>query len=104
MPEIHGVDAMLTFLQAHFAAFPDWHERIELMIANDDKVAYITTGAGTHTGPMGDVPPTGKKVEVVNYITQRIHDGRIAETWVGWDNLAVLVQLGLFPPPGGDGE
>lgn len=99
MPEIRGVEAMLTFLQAHFTAFPDWREEIELMIAEDDKVAYITTGTGTHTGPMGDIPPTGKKIEVVNYVVQRIENGKIAETWVGWDNLVVLMQLGLFPTP-----
>lgn len=104
MEEIRGIDAMLNFLQAHFTAFPDWHEEIDLMIAEGDKVAYITTGTGTHTGPMGDIPATGKPVEVVNYILQRIEGGKIAETWVGWDNLAVLAQLGLFPSPSGDGE
>ncbi len=100
MPELHGLEPMLAFLQATFTAFPDWHEEIELMIAEGDKVAYITTGTGTHTGPMGDIPPTGKQVKVVNYIVQCIENGKIAETWVGWDNLAVLAQLGLFPPPG----
>lgn len=98
MPELRGADAMLTFVEAHLSAFPDWHEQIDLMVAEDDKVAYITTGIGTHTGPMGNIPPTGNKVEVVNYIVQRIEDGKIAETWIGWDNLAVLTQLGLFPP------
>jgi hypothetical protein len=29
----------------------------------------------------------------------RIEAGNIAELWVTWDNLAGLVQLGLFPPP-----
>ncbi|MFQ5570572.1 MAG: ester cyclase [Rhodothermales bacterium] len=104
MPENRGVETMLAFLQAHFTAFPDWREEIELMIAEDDKVAYITIGTGTHTGPMGDIPPTGNKVEVVNYIIQRIENGRIAETWVGWDNLAVLLQLDLFPPPGANSK
>lgn len=103
MPEIRGVEEMLIFLEDAFTAFPDWHEEIDLMIAEGDKVAYITTGTGTHMGPMGDIPPTGKRVEVVNYIIHRIHDGKIAETWIGWDNLAVLVQLGLFPPPEADG-
>lgn len=99
-PEIRGVEAMLDFLRANFAAFPDWHEEIELMIAEDDMVAYITTGTGTHTGPMGDIPPTGRTIEVTNYIVQRIANGKIAETWIGWDNLAALTQMGLFPPPG----
>ena len=104
MEEIRGVEAMLNFVQSHLEAFPDWHEEIDLMIAEGDKVAYITTGTGTHLGPMGDVAPTGKRMEVVNFIVQRIENGKIAETWIGWDNLAALRQLGLFPPPGGDGE
>lgn len=104
MPEIRGVEAMMGFLRAHLTAFPDWHEEIDLMIAEGDKVAFLTTGTGTHTGPMGDVPATGKTVEVVNYIIHRIESGKIAESWVGWDNLTVLVQLGLLPPSGGDGE
>lgn len=99
MPEIRGVEDMLSFLKDMFAAFPDWHEEIELMIAEGDKVAYITTGVGTHIGPMGDIPATGKRIELTNYIIQRIEDGKIAETWVGWDNLAALAQLGLVPPP-----
>jgi hypothetical protein len=36
----------------------------------------------------------------------RIAEGKIVETWVTWDNLAALSQLGLFPAgdeaPGGD--
>jgi hypothetical protein len=28
----------------------------------------------------------------------RIEDGKIAETWVTWDNLVGLTQLGLWPP------
>jgi len=97
MEEIRGIEQMVEFLKAHFTAFPDWQEKIDLMIAESDYVAYITTGTGTHTGPMGDIPPTGNKMEVVNYIIQRIEDGKIAETWVGWDNLAALRQLGLMP-------
>lgn len=99
MPEIRGREAMLDFVKEHLAAFPDWHERIDLMIAEGDKVAYITTATGTNTGAMAGAPPTGRTVEVVNYIVHRIENEKIAETWVGWDNLVVLMQLGLFPGP-----
>ena len=98
MEEIRGIEAMLEFLRFNFTAFPDWHEEIELMLAEGDLVAYITTGTGTHTGPLGDIPATGKSIEVTNFIVQRLSGGRIAETWIGWDNLAVLSQLGLLPP------
>lgn len=96
MPEIRGIDQMLQFLRGSFTAFPDWHEEIELMLGEGDRVAYVTTGTGTHTGPLGDIPPTGKRIEVTNHVVQRIEDGKIAETWIGWDNLAVMKQLGLL--------
>jgi predicted ester cyclase len=94
MPEIRGVDQMLQFLEEQFAIFPDWHEEIELMIAEGPYVACVTRGSGTQLGPMGDAPATGKKIEIVNFIFHRIDDGRIAETWIGWDNLAAMTQLG----------
>jgi predicted ester cyclase len=50
------------------------------------------------TGPMGEFPPTGKSVESKFISIFRIEEGRIAELWVEWDNLAMFTQLGLFPP------
>jgi C-1 hydroxylase len=99
-PEMRGAEPMVAWLRTQFAAFPDWHEEIELMVAEGDKVAYISTGTCTHTGPLGELPPTGKSMEIVNFVVQRIADGKIAETWIGWDNLAALTQLGLLPGPG----
>lgn len=103
-PEIDGPDQMVEFVRAQLTAFPDWHEEIELMIAEGDKVALITRGTGTQTGPMGDIPATGRRMEVMNYIIQRLENERVAETWIGWDNLTVLMQLGLYPPAAGASE
>lgn len=97
MPEIRGIEQMLEFLRGSFATFPDWHERIELMLGEGDKVAYVTTGTGTQTGPMGGIPPTGRTIEVTNHVIQRIENGKISETWITWDNLAAMRQLGLVP-------
>jgi predicted ester cyclase len=69
------------------------------MIARGDKVAYVLTMKGIQTGPMGDLPATGKEFTLVNIIIQRMEEGKVAETWVSWDNVAFLSQLGDFPPP-----
>ena len=98
MPEIRGIEQMLEFLREIFATFPDWHEEIELLVAEGPYVACITRGTGTQRGPMGDLPPTGKTIEIMNFIFHRIEDGKIAETWIGWDNLAAMAQLGVLPP------
>jgi hypothetical protein len=33
----------------------------------------------------------------------RLSEGRVAEMWVTWDNLSMLMQLGHWSPPGGQG-
>lgn len=99
MQEITNKEIFLNFIETHFTAFPDWNEKIEFMVAEDDKVAFITTGTGTNTGNMGDMPATGKSVNIQNFIVHRIdNNNKIAETWVLWDNVAFLSQLGLYPP------
>ena len=62
-------------------------------------VAYVTTTTGIHTGPMGDLPASGKEFMLKNIVIQRIENGKVAETWISWDNVAMPTQLGFFPPP-----
>jgi predicted ester cyclase len=47
---------------------------------------------------MGPYPATGKRLELDVAGMHRIADGKIAESWLIWDNLTGLTQLGLFPP------
>ena len=61
------------------------------------------TFAGTHTGslllPDGrDLAPTGKRIEVRGMEYCRVNDeGELTVNTLYYDNLAVLVQLGLVP-------
>ena len=97
--EIKDKDTFLTFVKVHLKAFPDWKEKIEFMIAEGDKVALLTTGTGTNSGKIGELDPTGKSVNVQNMTVHRIDENdHIAETWILWDNVAFLSQLGLYPP------
>lgn len=86
--------------ESFWASMPDQRITIEMMIAEGDKVAVYATYSGTLTGPMGEFPPTGKSMESKFISIFRIEEGRIAELWVEWDNLAMLTQLGLLPPEG----
>jgi len=98
--ELEGTEEFLAFIQEFITAVPEYQDTITQMIAQGDKVAYVSTMRGVQTGPMGDLPATGKEFTLVNIIIQRLENGKIAETWVSWDNVAFLSQLGLFPPPG----
>ena len=101
LQEIRGTEKFVAFLEGFIAGAPGYEDVLSQMIAQGDRVAYVSTMSGTHTGPMGGLPPTGKAFTVVNIVIQRLEDGKIAETWVSWDNVAMLSQLGLFPPPAG---
>lgn len=98
LQEMHGSEQLKAFVGDFISAVSDFSETIDVIMADSDKVAYVTTMTGTQTGPMGELPASGKTFECVNIIIQRFEDGKIAETWVSWDNVAMLSQLGFFPP------
>ena len=52
---------------------------------------------GTNTGPLGDIPPSGKPIEMTIMQFMRIEDGRIAEEWESFNMLSLLQQIGALP-------
>ena len=99
LQELHGTDEFLAFLEEFVAAVPSYTDTLSQMMADGDQVAYVSTMTGVQTGPLGDLPATGKEFTLVNIIIQRLENGKIVETWVSWDNVAFLSQLGLMPEP-----
>jgi len=97
--ELHGTDQFKAFIADFLTAVPDCNDSVLFVIAENDMVAYVTKMTGTQTGPMGELPASNKEFTLTNIVIHRIEDGKIAETWVSWDNVAMLTQLGFFPPP-----
>lgn len=97
--KVESLDDMVVFLKEWYQAFPDATVETHMMAAEGDLVAVHITFAGTHKAPMGDISATGKRMESETFGFHRLKDGKIVETWVTWDNVAILKQLGLFPPP-----
>jgi predicted ester cyclase len=80
-------------------AFPDYRLTIEEQIAEEDKVATVWSGSGTHQGewesPAGSIAPTGREVRWLGTTTLRISEGKISDVIVtSWDHLGILQQLG----------
>jgi steroid delta-isomerase-like uncharacterized protein len=96
--QVNSREEFKKLQESFLVSMPDQQITIEMIIAEGDKVAVYATYSGTLTGPMGEFPPTGKSVESKFISIFRIEEGRIAELWVEWDNLAMFTQLGLFPP------
>ena len=97
--QVNSREEFKKLQESFLASMPDQKITIKMLIAEGDKVAAYAIYSGTLTGPMGEFPATGKSMESKFLTIFRIEEGRIAEIWVEWDNLAMLTQLGLFPPP-----
>ena len=80
-------------------AFPDLHCTVEDEIIQDDKIAAHWTMRGTHKGPFLGNSPTNKSIVVQGLIYARIENGQVIENWILIDQMSMLQQLGLVPPP-----
>lgn len=98
-PPVRSREQFIELQESFLVSFPDQKVTIQRLVAEDDYVAGLATYSGTNSGPMGDFAATGRTVESPFLALFRIEDSRIVELWVEWDNLAILQQLGLFPPP-----
>ena len=63
------------------SAFPDWHEEIVELVAEDGTVAGRFRCSGTHLGEFLGNPPTGKRMEVEEVFFLRAEDGRFVDFW-----------------------
>ncbi|HWU37535.1 MAG TPA: ester cyclase, partial [Candidatus Acidoferrum sp.] len=82
------------------AAFPDFHNTIEELIAEGDKVVARLTYRGTHRGHLFGIVPTGRQVVYSGIAIFRIAGGKIVDGWVIGDTLALMQQLGAVPVMG----
>jgi len=78
--------------RAFFKGFPDYHETIENIIAEGDKVWIREKVTGTHTGEYHGIATTGKKNAVTSVIILRIVDGKVAE-WREFADFPSLLEL-----------
>jgi len=83
-------------LETFYAAFPDYHHRIEDLIAEGDKVVLRVVDLATHNKDFGGLPATGKKISISAMYVCRFMDGKIAEAWMEADLLGFYQQIGVI--------
>jgi len=98
-----GKAACAAFFGSWFTAFPDARVEVLAVYIVDDVTVEEGKFMGTHNGvlhgPMGDVPPTGRSVEVDYIQVLRFRDGKHVSFNLMFDRLMMLEQLGLIPTP-----
>ncbi len=68
---------------------------IEDFIAEGDKVVCRFTASGTHQGKFMGIPPTEKRVTIMEICIYRIIGGKIVECWGLFDQMGLMQQLGV---------
>jgi ketosteroid isomerase-like protein len=96
-----GKAACAAFFGGWFVAFPNARVEVEAVHIVDDVAVEEGTFTGTQNGvlhgPMGDIPPTGRSVEVDYIQILRFRDGKHVSFNLMFDRLTMLEQLGLVP-------
>jgi len=103
--QLKGIAAIRQFTQGWFQGFPDAKLRTDRYIEAGDTIVQEGVFIGTHTGvfptPMGDIPPTGKRVEGGFADVYVFKDGKIINDHLYFDRMDLMEQLGLVPAPAG---
>ena len=102
--DVRSLDQLKDFLRQDKDVFPDSIQTITHLVAEENLVAVWATYDGTQKGPMGAFPASGIRARFDFGAVFRVENGKIAEWWVTWDNMAILRTLGHLPDvPSGDG-
>jgi steroid delta-isomerase-like uncharacterized protein len=92
-----GPDGAKQIVTLYRSAFPDLHFTIDQIVDGEDFVTTRYTARGTHKGELRGIAATNKSAKVEGIFISRISRGKIAETWVVWDALGLMQQLGQVP-------
>ena len=94
-----GKEGLLAYMTGWATAFPDSKVNILNMTADEDTIVTEFAGRGTHDGvlatPAGDIPPTGRPIDVPFCEVLRVKDGKIVEGRIYFDSATMLRQLGV---------
>jgi steroid delta-isomerase-like uncharacterized protein len=101
---LRGPEGLKQFLSSFAAALPESRVEVTSMMATDEGAAVEFIVRGIHGGvlhtPAGDIPPTGRSVELHCCDVYQLREGKISRHASYYDALGFMQQLGLIPGPG----
>ena len=69
--ELRGIDQLRGMIEGYLTAFPDLHMSVEQRVVEGNLISTRWNVTGTHDGPLDDIEPTGKKIDIPGQITMR---------------------------------
>lgn len=97
LPPLHGLDGARTLIRMLSTSFPNFTSKIDLIAAEDDRVAVRASHTGTHQGEFLGIPATGKSVHISATGIFTIKAGKLVQNRVVFDAFGLLQQLGVIP-------
>jgi predicted ester cyclase len=97
LPPMRGLEGARALVGMLKAGFPDFTSRIELIAAEDDRVAVRASHTGAHQGVFMGIAPTGRQVTITATGIFSCKDGKLVENRVVFDAFGLLQQLGVIP-------
>lgn len=100
-PGLAGLKETLIRIRA---AFPDSKWTVDEQIAEGDKVVSRFVWSGTHQGEFLGIPATHRPINVWGMVIDRFAGEKIVSTRILIDRFAMMMQLGVIPPPPPTGQ
>jgi len=98
-----GRAAITELYRGFVEAFPDGHREAERAVEEGDWIAFEGKMTATHTGPLrvggATVAATGRRLELRFMGIGQVRNGQAVYARIYFDQLDVMTQLGLVPPP-----
>ena len=94
--DIHGIgNFKYKVLKPFYEAFPDYHVKNDIVVAEGEWISATGFLTGTHSGAYLGVEPTGKSIKMQFSDFWTIKDGKFLDNYVMVDNHGVFEQMGL---------
>lgn len=93
--DINGIEEYKQVYAMLLASSSETKINIEGLMAEGDLVMSRIQLQGINSGQLGEMPPSGNKFSFRIFTVFRLVDGKIAEEWEIYDELAFMMQIGL---------
>lgn len=94
---IVGIEAFTKMVKANAITFPDFELQLGNIYFSGDMTFLFWKAVGTNDGPFANgSPPTGKTIKIWGMAADKVVDGKVVETWIVWNEVDMLRQLGML--------
>jgi steroid delta-isomerase-like uncharacterized protein len=90
---VKGIEEFKQYVNRIRAAFPDFHNQIEELVSEGDKVVARLTYTGTHRGALFSFPASGRKVTYQGMAIFQFREGKIVSGFVLGDTESLKRQI-----------